>query len=124
MAKIKTIKKKLQESEEFNDLTRTSLKDIFDGNVFSKSYFLKQIKLIVLVSFYIFFYMDNRMECEKQIATVNDLNQQLTDVKYTSMVIEANLLSISRRTQIEALLNQQSIELKELSIPPYKLKAQ
>ena len=121
MAKIKTLKKKIKESEEFNDLTKTSVKDIFDGNVFSKSYFLRQIKLIVLVSFFIFFYMDNRMECEKQIATINDLNQQLTDVKYTSMVVEADLLSISRRTQIEALLHQHAIELKELSIPPYKL---
>lgn len=121
MAKIKTLKKKIKESEEFNDLTKTSVKDIFDGNVFSKSYFLKQIKLIVLVSFFIFFYMDNRMECEKQIATINDLNQQLTDVKYTSMVVEADLLSISRRTQIEALLHQHAIELKELSIQPYKL---
>ncbi|MBP6231302.1 MAG: hypothetical protein KA397_06605 [Paludibacteraceae bacterium] len=121
MAKIKRIQKKIQESEEFNDLTKTSLKDIFDGNIFSKSYFLKQIKLIVLVSFFIFIYMDNRMECEKQLSTINDLNETLLDVKYTSMVVESNLLSISRRKQIEALLHQQGIELKELSVPPYKL---
>ena len=121
MAKIKRIQKKIQESEEFNDLTKTSLKDIFDGNIFSKSYFLKQIKLIVLVSFFIFIYMDNRMECENQLSTINDLNETLLDVKYTSMVVESNLLSISRRKQIEALLHQQGIELKELSVPPYKL---
>ena len=33
MAKIKTLKKKIKESEELNDLTKTSVKDIFDGNI-------------------------------------------------------------------------------------------
>ena len=37
--KIKKIGKKIAESEEFNDLTNTSLRDIFDGKIFTKSYF-------------------------------------------------------------------------------------
>ena len=120
--KIKKIGKKIAESEEFNDLTNTSLRDIFDGKIFTKSYFLKQIWLIFLVTCLVFLYMDNRMECERQVAVINDLNKQLIDAKYTSMVVEADLLSISRQSQIEELIKAQEIELEELQFPPYKIK--
>ncbi len=120
--KIKKIGKKIAESEEFNDLTNTSLRDIFDGKIFTKSYFLKQIWLIFLVTCLVFLYMDNRMECERQVAVINDLNKQLIDAKYTSMVVESDLLSISRQSQIEELIKAQEIELEELQFPPYKIK--
>ncbi len=120
--KIKKIGKKIAESEEFNDLTNTSLRDIFDGKIFTKSYFLKQIWLIFLVTCLVFLYMDNRMECERQVAVINDLNKQLIDAKYTSMVVESDLLSISRQSQIEELIKAQEIELEELQFPPYKVK--
>ena len=120
--KIKKIGKKIAESEEFNDLTNTSLRDIFDGKIFTKSYFLKQIWLIFLVTCLVFLYMDNRMECERQVAVINDLNKQLIDEKYTSMVVESDLLSISRQSQIEELIKAQEIELEELQFPPYKIK--
>lgn len=120
--KIKKIGKKIAESEEFNDLTNTSLRDIFDGKIFTKSYFLKQIWLIFLVTCLVFLYMDNRMECEWQVAVINDLNKQLIDAKYTSMVVESDLLSISRQSQIEELIKAQEIELEELQFPPYKIK--
>ena len=120
--KIKKIGKKIAESEEFNDLTNTSLRDIFDGKIFTKSYFLKQIWLIFLVTCLVFLYMDNRMECERPVAVINDLNKQLIDAKYTSMVVESDLLSISRQSQIEELIKSQEIELEELQFPPYKIK--
>ena len=120
--KIKKIGKKIAESEEFNDLTNTSLRDIFDGKIFTKCYFLKQIWLIFLVTCLVFLYMDNRMECERQVAVINDLNKQLIDAKYTSMVVESDLLSISRQSQIEELIKAQEIELEELQFPPYKIK--
>ena len=66
--------------------------------------------------------MDNRMECERQVAVINDLNKQLIDAKYTSMVVESDLLSISRQSQIEELIKAQEIELEELQFPPYKIK--
>ena len=120
--KIKKIGKRIAESEEFNDLTNTSLRDIFDGKIFTKSYFLKQIWLIFLITCLVFLYMDNRMECERQVAVINDLNKQLIDAKYTSMVVESDLLSISRQSQIEELIKAQQIELEELQFPPYKIK--
>ena len=35
--------KKIKESEEFNDLTKTSVKDIFDGNVLAKKFTSQRI---------------------------------------------------------------------------------
>ncbi len=122
MAKLKKIKNKIVDSEEFKDLKKTSIRDIFDGSIFSKSYFLKQVKLIILVTCFVFIYMDNRMECEKQIVQINNLRKELTDIKYVSMVIESNMLQLGRRSKIEELIQKYDLQLHEPVTPPYKIE--
>lgn len=115
-------KKRFFQSDEFQDLKKTSIRDFFNGDVFIKSYFRKQIGLLTLILCLIFLYMDNRIHCEKQYRKIDRLNKELVESKYIAMVRAANLLSISRIDKIQKQTKEHGLDLIELEVPPYKIK--
>lgn len=117
----KKIISKILNKDEVKDLKETSIKDVISGNIFTKSYFLKQTKLILLIIALVFIYMNNRMVCEKQLALIDKLNKELECEKYISMVTETELLSISRPEEIKKLVDKHGLQLERPTMPPYKV---
>jgi len=117
----KKIISKILNKDEVKDLKETSIKDVISGNIFTKSYFLKQTKLILLIIALVFIYMNNRMVCEKQLALIDKLNKELECEKYISMVTETELLSISRPKEIKKLVDKHGLQLEQPTMPPYKV---
>ncbi|NCC99548.1 MAG: hypothetical protein EOL95_07600 [Bacteroidia bacterium] len=119
--KSKKMISKILDNDEVKDLKETSIKDVLSGNIFTKSYFLKQAKLILLIVALVFIYMNNRMVCEKQLTRIDKLNKELECEKYISMVTETELLSISRPEEIKRMVDEQSLQLEQPAMPPYKV---
>ena len=117
----KKIISKILNKDEVKDLKETSIKDVISGNIFTKSYFLKQTKLILLIIALVFIYMNNRMVCEKQLALIDKLNKELECEKYISMVTETELLSISRPEEIKKLVDKHGLQFEQPTMPPYKV---
>lgn len=117
----KKIISKILDKDEVKDLKETSIKDVLSGNIFTKSYFLKQTKLILLIIAFVFIYMNNRMVCEKQLTLIDKLNKELECEKYISMVTETELLSISRPEEIKKLVDEHGLQLEQPTMPPYKV---
>lgn len=85
------------------------------------NYFLGNLKIIMLVAVLSIIYISNRMVCEKQYASIDKLNKELTKAKYVSMITEAELLNLSRPDKIQDLLRQNELLLIEQEEPPYKV---
>lgn len=117
----KKIISKILDKDEVKDLKETSIKDVLSGNIFTKSYFLKQTKLILLIIALVFIYMNNRMVFEKQLTLIDKLNKELECEKYISMVTETELLSISRPEEIKKLVDEHGLQLEQPTMPPYKV---
>ena len=65
-----------------------------------------------------FMYVDNRFYCETQLAKVIELKKQIQDVKYESLTISAELMEISRQSNIEKMIKERGIDLSESDTPP------
>jgi len=65
-----------------------------------------------------FLYVDNRYYCETQLAHEIDLKKKIQDVKYESLSISAELMEISRESNVIKKLNDNGLDLNESITPP------
>ena len=105
-------------SEDFSDIKSSTVRDILNGDIFSKKIFKKQTKLMIMIALLMFAYVDNRFSCERQLATEIELKKKIQDVKYESLTISAELMKISRQTSVLNMINTRGVDLVQTSTPP------
>lgn len=124
MSKFKKIINGIKGNEDFSDIKSSTLRDIINGDILTKNFFRKQYLLILLIAFLSFMYVDNRFSYETQLSKVLELKKKIKDVKYESMTVSAELMEISRQSNVVKLLNEKGLDLKVTEIPPYIIDKQ
>jgi hypothetical protein len=119
---FKTFTDKIFESDFWKDIKDISFRDVITGTVFTKTFLKKQYPLLILIVILTIVYTDNRYASEKQITRINELKKQVKDAKYESLTISANLMEISRQSNISALLEAKGIKLMPGTTPPIVIK--
>jgi cell division protein FtsL len=94
---------------------------IVGGGILKEEFMLRYTKMIVLVVVMIFFFIGNRYTCLQKLREIDRLQQQLRDLRYEALSISSELTGNSRQSQIEALIEQQGLELEGAKSPPYEL---
>jgi len=122
MTWFKKIVTDIKGSEDFSDIKSSSLRDVLNGNILTKKFFQKQYGLLIMIVVLGFMYIDNRYYCETQIKRENQLQKQLKDIKYESLTISAELMEISRRSNVLKMINDKGLNLIEATEPPIKIE--
>ena len=118
MSWFKKIADAIQGSEDFSDIKSSTVRDILNGNILTKKFFQKQYGLIIMISILTFMYVDNRFYCETQLAKEIELKKKIQDVKYESLTYSAELMQISRQSNVLRMVNARGLNLKETVTPP------
>ncbi len=118
MSWFKKISSAVRGSEDFSDIKSSSIRDVLNGEIFSKNFFKKQYGLIIMISILAFMYVDNRYTCENQMAKEVEMKKKIQDLKYESITISAELMSISRQSSVVNLVKENGLDLKVMTIPP------
>ena len=118
MSVFKKLIERIRQSEDFSDLKSSSVRDILNGNILTKKFIRKQYLLLALMVVLSIFYIDNRYSSEKQITKITELKRKIQDAKYESLTISAELMEISRQTNILLLLQSKGIQLRPGNTPP------
>ncbi|OIP85245.1 MAG: hypothetical protein AUK44_00335 [Porphyromonadaceae bacterium CG2_30_38_12] len=71
-----------------------------------------------MISFLAFVYVDNRYYCEMQLSQAIKLKQEIQDIKYESLTISAQLMAVSRQSNIRAMVREKCIDLRGSNVPP------
>lgn len=100
-------------SEDFSELKSSSFRDILNGNIFTKRFFIKQIGLLIMIVVLFIFYIGNRYEYESELTYQNKLKKEVQDKKYESLSISAELMQVSRQSNVEKMLKERGSELHE-----------
>jgi hypothetical protein len=115
-------KKKKEESNKFeNEGKSISFRDVIGGQVLANNFLSKNIGLIALILFMLFFYISNRYECQQKMMDIVKLQKKLTDVKYEALTRSSELMGGSKQSQVKALIIEKGIELEESQTPPYSI---
>ena len=118
MSFLKNISERIRQSEDLSDLRSSSVRDILNGNILTKKFIRRQYLLIIFLVVLSIGYIDNRYASEKQIANMVMLKKNIQDAKYESLTISAELMEISRQSNLLLLMESKGMQLKPGSTPP------
>jgi hypothetical protein len=98
-----------------------SFRDLLDGNVLTRKAVLRQSRFILLLVVIAFFSIANRNHAEKTVIRLNQLQDDVKELRAKSITISSDLVRISRQSEVVRLVNRYGLELEENLDPPKKL---
>jgi len=105
-------------SEDFSDIKSSKLRDVLNGNILTKRFIQKQYGLIIMIAVIAFMYVDNRYYCKTQLAKEIQLKRKIQDLKYESLTISAELMTVSRQSNVLKMINERGVNLIQTATPP------
>jgi hypothetical protein len=98
-----------------------SLRDLIDGNVLTRKAVIKQSRFILLLVLIAFISIANRNHAEKTVIRLNQLEQDVKELRSKSITISSELVKISRQSEVARLVLRYELGLEENLEPPKKL---
>jgi Bacteriodetes cell division protein (FtsL-like) len=97
------------------------LKELLSGSLVSDKIVLKNFWYILFCTLLAALYIGNRFHAEKITRETSRLTREVRDLKAESLSTSADLMDLSRQSEVFRLVREKGIGLEELKTPPYKL---
>ncbi len=96
------------------------LKELISGIIVS-DVVAKNFWYILMITVLAAFYIANRFQAEKITRETSRLTREVRDLRAESMSTSANLMSLSRQSEVYRMVREKGLGLEELKTPAYKL---
>lgn len=97
------------------------IKELLSGSMVSEKIILKNLGYVSLITFLTAVYIGNRFHAEKITRESTRLLREVKDLRAESLSTSADLMYISKQSEVFRLLREKGLNLEELKTPPYKL---
>ena len=101
--------------------TGSFMKELLSGSMVSEKIILKNLGYIALITLLAAFYIGNRFHAEKITRETAKLQTEVKDLRAEALSISADLMHVSRQSEVIRMVNEKGLNLEELKTPPYKL---
>lgn len=101
--------------------TGAFVKELLSGTMVSEKLILKNLGYVSLVTLLLAVYIANRFHAEKITRETSKLLREVKDLKSESLSTSADLMYVSRQSEVYRLVRERGLNLEELKAPPYKL---
>lgn len=113
-------------AEETNNTKKTIttgafVKELLSGTMVSEKLILKNLGYVSLITLLLAFYIANRFHAEKITRETSKVIREVKDLKSESLSTSADLMYVSRQSEVYRLVRERGLNLEELKAPPYKL---
>ena len=97
------------------------IKELLSGIIVSDKIVLKNLWYFILLTILGAIYIGNRFHAEKITRETARLTREVKDLRAEALSTSANLMSVSRQSEVFRLVREKELGLEELKTPPYKL---
>jgi hypothetical protein len=97
------------------------LKELLSGSMISEKIILKNLGYVSLVTVLAAIYIGNRFHAEKVTRETSRLQKEVKDLRAEALSTSADLMYLSRQSELYRLVKEKGLNLEELKTPPYKL---
>jgi cell division protein FtsL len=101
--------------------TGTFIKELLSGSMVSEKIILKNLGYISMVTFLAAVYIANRFNAERITRETSKLQHEVKDLRAEALSTSADLMFVSRQSQVYSLIKEKGLNLEEMKTPPYKL---
>ncbi len=99
-----------------------SLKGLIDGSLLAKNQSVMQLPYILFLVILSVFYIANRYSTERIIAEANNLRNEVKELRSEAITTSAELMFISKQSEVVRLIEQKELGLEETLDPPMKIE--
>jgi hypothetical protein len=97
------------------------IKELLSGSMVSEKIILKNLGYVSLLTFLTAVYIGNRFHAEKITRESTRLQREVKDLRAESLSTSADLMYISKQSEVYSMVKEKGLNLEELKTPPYKL---
>jgi len=101
--------------------TGNFMKELLSGTMVSEKLILQNLAYIALVTFLAAVYIANRFHAEKITRETAKISREVKDLRSEALSTSADLMDVSRQSEVFRLVKERGLGLEELKTPPYKL---
>jgi hypothetical protein len=123
--KIENSKGNIKEESKINSgkqlITGSFIKELLSGSMVSERIILKNLGYISLITLLTAIYIGNRFHAEKITRESTRLQREVKDLRAESLSTSADLMSLSKQSEVFSMVREKGLNLEELKTPPFKL---
>jgi cell division protein FtsL len=101
--------------------TGSFMKELLSGTMITEKIILKNIWYVLLITFLAAIYIGNRFHAEKITRESTRLQREVKDLRAESLATSADLMYLSRQSEVYDLIRERGLNLEELKTSPFKL---
>jgi hypothetical protein len=98
-----------------------SVKDFIDGSVLTRDFVVRQLPFIIFLAILAILYIGNRYHSEKLVRRTSELQNELKELRAEAITVSAELMHMSRQSEVLKLLRRNNLDLVESLEPPRKI---
>ena len=107
--------------EELKETVGTSVKELLDGRILADKVIRRNIMFILFLTFLGIFYIANGYSTEKLYKKKVVMGREVRDLRFESITTAAQLMFISKQSEVKRRVNEEGLELEESKEPPVKI---
>ena len=96
-------------------------KELMSGSVVTEKIILKNLWYLLLLTFLGALYIGNRFHAESLIRKTTKLQKEVRDLRSEALSTSAELMSVSKQSEVIRLVKSRGLGLEELREPPFKI---
>ena len=101
--------------------TGSFMKELLSGSMVSEKLILKNLGYVSLITLLAALYIANRFHAEKITRETTKLIREVKDLRSEALSTSADLMYVSRQSEVYRLVRERGLNLEEMKAPPYKL---
>jgi hypothetical protein len=106
---------------EKQDKKKLNFKQFIDGNIFVQSTVRKQTKFILFLVFLCIIYIQNKYKNEELLVDILKTQKEVKELRDRSIIYGAELMSLSRESEVIKIVNNKGLGISELKLPPERI---
>lgn len=108
----------IDEQKEQTESKRMSVRGLIDGSLLTREVVIKQLPYIIFLTLLVLIYIGNRYHAEKVVRKTVELQNEVRELRSEAITTSAELMFISKQSEVTKLVKRKNLELEELEKPP------
>jgi len=97
------------------------IRGMVDGTLLTRKSFTGQLPFVFFLAFMAMMYISNRYHAERLRHKISTAKNELSDLRAQSIFISAELMKLSRQTEVADEVKKLGLTIRESEVPPKKI---
>ncbi len=110
-----------KEEQQKGGSSSSAIRGLIDGTLLTRKSFTGQLPFVFFLAVIAMLYISNRYHAEKLRRKISNIKTEISDLRAQSIFISAQLMKLSRQTEVAGEVKKYGLMIRESEVPPKKI---